>query len=152
VASLGDFIHNVTYDGESGLMIEAAYDEKEYEFFDFSLDGQCINVDAMIHDIVQIQCSHCSKKMKQQKIASMFINTLIEIIVAIVQRHSDLHVILSGGVFQNKTLLKNVILRFEALGVRYHFQQATPINDGGIAFGQLLAGIKHINRVVLCSS
>jgi hydrogenase maturation protein HypF len=44
-----------------------------------------------------------------------------------------LKVLVSGGVFQNRTLLEKLILTIPKL----YFQNKTPINDGGIALGQL---------------
>jgi hydrogenase maturation protein HypF len=46
-------------------------------------------------------------------------------------------VILSGGVFQNKTLLELVIKKFKTEDIIYYHQQHTPINDGGISLGQI---------------
>ena len=48
-----------------------------------------------------------------------------------------MEVILSGGVFQNKTLLELVTSKLKKLNTKYYFQQATPINDGGVALGQV---------------
>ena len=43
---------------------------------------------------------------------------------------------LSGGVFQNKLLLKMVKCRLEKMGLRVLFHSLVPANDGGIALGQ----------------
>lgn len=43
---------------------------------------------------------------------------------------------LSGGVFQNKLLLKMVKCRFEKMGLRVLIHSLVPANDGGIALGQ----------------
>ncbi|MBL6973260.1 MAG: hypothetical protein ISR67_02615 [Sulfurimonas sp.] len=47
-----------------------------------------------------------------------------------------MEVILSGGVFQNKTLLELIKYALENENVKYHHQQESAINDGGIALGQ----------------
>jgi len=70
-------------------------------------------------------------------IASRFINTLGEIIVAISQEYQNYPVVLSGGVFQNKTLVDYVAGRFEQNGTRYLHLSYFPVNDGGIAAGQI---------------
>ncbi len=47
-----------------------------------------------------------------------------------------MEVILSGGVFQNKTLLSLLACGFEKEKITYYHQHETDINDGGIALGQ----------------
>ncbi len=46
------------------------------------------------------------------------------------------HVVLSGGVFQNRLLLTWTAERLEALGPRVLVPERLPANDGGISFGQ----------------
>ncbi len=45
-------------------------------------------------------------------------------------------VALSGGVFQNRVLLEQVVTRLEALDFRVLTQRAVPANDGGLSLGQ----------------
>ena len=70
----------------------------------------------------------------------MFLNTLADIIVSISNKF-DLDVILSGGVFQNKTLMKIIL---EKSDKKIYFNQSTPINDGGISLGQEMWGINNL--------
>jgi hydrogenase maturation protein HypF len=46
-------------------------------------------------------------------------------------------VVLSGGVFQNRTLLARTRAALEAGGVRVLVPELLPPNDGGISYGQL---------------
>ena len=45
-------------------------------------------------------------------------------------------VVLSGGVFQNRTLLAATASRLEARGLRVLVPERLPPNDGGISYGQ----------------
>ncbi len=45
-------------------------------------------------------------------------------------------VALSGGVFQNTLLLREVLARLRAAGLDVYFQREVPTNDGGLALGQ----------------
>ena len=127
VASFADVAQRVSYEGESGLLCESFYDSNIKKEFDFTLEDGIIDI-KIVENIL-------SKNLQKKEIISMFINTLVKIIVAIAKREK-MEVILSGGVFQNKTLLELAIkaLKKEKLG--YYHQQQTAINDGGIALGQ----------------
>jgi hydrogenase maturation protein HypF len=71
------------------------------------------------------------------QICTKFINMLVEIIVEISNANSHLPVVLTGGVFQNKTLLELVCKRFDTLNRRYYYTKEVPLNDAGIALGQI---------------
>jgi hydrogenase maturation protein HypF len=49
-------------------------------------------------------------------------------------------VALSGGVFQNRLLLKRTTRLLEAAGFEVFTHSRVPPNDGGIAFGQAVVG------------
>ncbi|HET6893218.1 MAG TPA: hypothetical protein VFH31_19115, partial [Pyrinomonadaceae bacterium] len=54
---------------------------------------------------------------------------------------------LSGGCFQNKLLVEELVRLLEADGLRYLLQAKVPPNDGGLALGQAaIAAARHIER------
>ncbi|MCX6052488.1 MAG: carbamoyltransferase HypF [Campylobacterales bacterium] len=127
IASFADIAQTISYEGESGLLCESFYDENIKECFDFKIENSVIElkiVEFILHNSYD-------KKL----LVSMFINTLVKIIVEI-SKTEKLEVILSGGVFQNKTLLELATCGLEKENIPYFFQQQTAINDGGIALGQ----------------
>jgi hydrogenase maturation protein HypF len=73
-------------------------------------------------------------------ISSKFHNTLVTVIVRVVKRLSDLHVmadvVLCGGVFQNMYLLERVMSSLTAIGMKVHIHEKVPTNDAGISLGQ----------------
>ena len=82
-----------------------------------------------------IDFSDTIKNIDNQKdlVASKFINSLVEVIKTI-SNEINLPIILSGGVFQNKTLLTQILKNIDK---KIYFNQTTPINDGGISLGQI---------------
>lgn len=128
VASLGDFSQTVGYEGESGLLIENAYDENIKECFDYDIK-QDIDLSNMISQIVDLK----DKKL----IASKFINTLVSIIIDISNKNPKLPIVLTGGVFQNKTLIQLATKEIEKLNRKLYIQYETPLNDGGLSIGQI---------------
>lgn len=53
---------------------------------------------------------------------------------------------LSGGVFQNKVLLEDVLQKLKANGFTVYINECVPSNDGGISLGQAYIGMKHLQR------
>jgi hydrogenase maturation protein HypF len=71
--------------------------------------------------------------------ARMFIESLAEVIVSLADRTPGLPVILTGGVFQNKTLMERVLPRLKEH--RLLLPRRLPPNDGAIALGQVWRGL-----------
>lgn len=125
VAVICGICDKVTYDGESGLLLESFYDKNIQQAYEFEIRNDTIYY------------KHTIKEMLQDKepkiIASKFINALINIIYEISKKY-DYKIIISGGVFQNRTLLENLLSKLPNIRFPNHY----PINDGSIAMGQLV--------------
>lgn len=118
VVGLSRIIDEVSYEGESGLLCEANYDENIEESFHYEIKDGVIDIKFF-------------ENFDEKRACSMFINTLANIIKEI----SYENVIISGGVFQNSTLLK-------LLDKNYYFGH---VNDEGISLGQVYY---YINKMV----
>jgi hydrogenase maturation protein HypF len=129
VASLAGIVQSISYEGESGLLLEAAAEAADVKPFGFVLDEGEIDWSPMLREIT-------AGNAPAPEIASRFIATVAEVMVAIAKGEGK-KVILGGGVFQNRTLLESVAQRFEAEGIDYAIPSRFPANDGGIAVGQL---------------
>ncbi|WP_373070596.1 carbamoyltransferase HypF [Sulfurimonas sp.] len=122
LASLADLIQVQSYEGEAGLICEMNYDQNVDESFKYNIDDNgAIEIEYDFFD---------------ENLVSKFINTLVKIVIDI-SKKEKLDVILSGGVFQNKTLLELIIKGLKKEKIKYYYQQDTPINDGGISLGQI---------------
>ena len=75
--------------------------------------------------------------------AAKFHNALADCIAALVRKMGIRQVVLSGGCFQNRLLMEKVASLLSAEWELY-WPQKVPPNDGGIALGQIYAGIKAI--------
>ncbi|MFA6138334.1 MAG: carbamoyltransferase HypF [Sulfurimonas sp.] len=137
IASFSDIAQTISYEGESGLLCESYYDENIAKRFDYVITDSVIEIKIVEYIL--------NNKFDKKELNSMLINTLAEIIINI-SKKEKLEVILSGGVFQNKTLLGLTAKRLEKENIIYFYQQQTAINDGGIALGQAYFCIK--NKIV----
>lgn len=128
VASLAGIVQVAGYEGESGLKMEQHADAAITKHFDFSIEEGVIELGPMVRAIVEMK--------EKREIVSMFFNTLVEIISEIAERHPELPLLFSGGVFQNRVLMAMIARRCKAMKRRAYFQNETAVNDGGIALGQ----------------
>lgn len=125
VAVLCGMEGNVSYDGESGLLIEALYDASIHEYYVIEIDDKIVHYKPMFVQMLKDKEPHL--------IATKFINTLVQIALRVSSRYST-PVVLSGGVFQNRTLMEQIL---QNVTQTFYFPLQLAINDGGICVGQL---------------
>ena len=129
VASLANLVHIQSYEGETGLAIEQNYDKNIVDSFDFEIIDKQIDLTLMIKQIIE--------ENDIKVICSKFINTLLKVILEISKKHKKLPLVLSGGVFQNKTLLELLCKKLDKSEIKYFYSKKIPLNDGGISIGQI---------------
>jgi hydrogenase maturation protein HypF len=130
VASLTGLAHVLGYEGESGLLLEAAASASgPQEAFKCHVSGETIDWEPMLKQILQAPSAETT--------AAGFHEALADLIVETARRYPQKKVVLSGGVFQNRTLTERAAEKLDEAGIRYLLNRDVPINDGGIALGQL---------------
>jgi hydrogenase maturation protein HypF len=106
--------------------------------------GFVVKTDCIIKQIV----SDLQDNKSVAYISSRFHSTIAEIILQgckIVRNSSGLNsVVLSGGVFQNMTLLRMTVDRLKENGFIIYTHSEVPANDGGIALGQAMMALAKI--------
>nr|WP_321266098.1 carbamoyltransferase HypF [uncultured Sulfurimonas sp.] len=120
MASFSNLLQFQTYEGEAGLICEQNYNKNIADAYKYKI----------VDGIIDIEFDFFDKEL-----ISRFINTLAKIVIDI-SKKEKMEVILSGGVFQNKTLLELVASELEKENIKHYYQQNTCINDAGIALGQ----------------
>ena len=129
IASFSNLSHVQSYEGQTGILIEEKYDENIKESYILDFKNEIIDINPMIKQIIE-------SKDNDVEICSKFINSLVNIVYKIAS-NQNLPVVLSGGVFQNKTLLSLVMKKFDKENIKYYFSSKVPLNDGGISLGQI---------------
>ena len=104
----------------------------------WSLEGKCYVID---YEEAFLQALSDEPRLA----ATKFINGLANFIAEFAESFG-LEVVLSGGVFQNATLLNLTCAKLRARGIKFHLNRAVPCNDSGIAYGQLAAYLSEISR------
>ncbi|WP_367178651.1 hypothetical protein [uncultured Campylobacter sp.] len=103
-----------------------------------SLEGECYVID---YKEAFLQALRDEPRLA----ATKFINAIANFIAAFAEG-AGLEVVLSGGVFQNATLLNLTCKKLRERGVKFHLNREIPCNDSGIAYGQLAAYLSEISR------
>ncbi|WP_369407656.1 carbamoyltransferase HypF [Sulfurospirillum tamanense] len=131
VAALAFGLEKVSYDGESGLLVERAVKPEYLEAYPFTCKEGVIDYEevflAMLED-------------DKEQICTKFINGLVCCIIDVAKKEK-LPLVIGGGVFQNKTLLERLIIATKKENIPLYFPQKITPNDGAIAIGQLMQHI-----------
>ena len=130
VASLLGICQVMSFEGESGMLLEAFYDDTVEGHFPFVHRHGNINVLPMIEAMMKEEHTNVA--------VSKFFHTLIEMISVVYEEYADLPMVCSGGVFQNRVLLDLLLKHFPNVLLPNNF----PPNDGGIALGQVIATMR----------
>jgi len=129
VASLLDVVQVCSYEGESGLLLESLYDENSAEYYEFSTQDGEIDFSQIVKQILD---------EKDVRVAvSKFFNMIVEIVYGMHKKY-DLPLVLSGGVFQNRVLLRLIMRKIPDVILPESFVS----NDAAIAYGQSIAAIQ----------
>jgi hydrogenase maturation protein HypF len=143
VSALAGICYESTYEGEAAVALESALPEEgavlDSGTYNYGVSGSApyvIGLSGMISGIAADL-----KKAEPAGIISLrFHNTVIKIIIDMVCRISSENgigkVALSGGCFQNATLLHGVMEGLSARGMRVFINKEIPCNDGCVSLGQ----------------
>ena len=140
ISALLGLIDQVTFEGQVAMQLEFTINDlltNETYPFQWQYNSKyCSYIDwkPIIKNIIQ---DYLYQK-KLSLIAAKFHLTLVEIIKTIVDKMEVKNVILSGGCFQNKYLLENTINCLSREKITPYWSQKIPINDGGLALGQIV--------------
>ncbi|MFM4730012.1 carbamoyltransferase HypF [Aeromonas salmonicida] len=149
VAALLGLIDAPDYEGEAGLLLEAAALQLAPNELPFPLAfGLHQSAEGPLHiewaELLNLLISEQSKGTSTARLAAGFIRAVSALVITLAERFPGYPVALGGGVFQNRVLMDTLIPGLEAAGRQVLTSETLPLNDGGIAAGQLWFAIHHI--------
>ncbi|WP_429192974.1 carbamoyltransferase HypF [Aeromonas salmonicida] len=149
VAALLGVIDTPDYEGEAGLLLEAAALQLTPDELPFPLAfGLSQSTGGPLHiewaELLNLLISEQSKGTSTASLAAGFIHAISKLVVALAEHFPGYPVALGGGVFQNRVLMDQLVPGLEAAGRQVLTSETLPLNDGGIAAGQLWFAIHHI--------
>ncbi len=146
VAAIIGLRQKVSYEAQAAIELENCCDPSEKASYGFEINDDEINFLPMIRSIVD----DWRIKTNQGIISAKFHNTIaqmcIESCVQIRKNSALSTVALSGGVWQNITLLSKTIPQLEDKGFKVLIHRQVPTNDGGLSLGQLLIASHSIKQ------
>ena len=151
VASICGISQESSYEGESAMLLEArAAGLQNDQTYAFELDATGLPwiidtrqiVARIAHDVV---AGH-----SPQAISLCFHNSIAHIIEVVCSRVRERYgldnVCLSGGTFQNLTLLTRAVESLRRSGFRVFLHAKVPPNDGGLSLGQAVIAANFLSK------
>jgi hydrogenase maturation protein HypF len=148
VAALAGIRENVSYEGQAAMELEwlatGAAPEEGYPFGMMESATGGPSEATLIVDtrpLIRAVAADAARPTEGARIARRFHSTMVEIVAAVCNRirepTGNNTVVLSGGVFLNALLTREVSERLAAAGFQVYRHRLVPPNDGGLSLGQL---------------
>ena len=136
IAALAGVRQKVNYEGQAAIEFEALADEAEEGVYAFGVESGRVGVRGAVEALVR----DVRRGVPIQKISARFHNGLAEAVRETVGKISIetgiRSVVLSGGVWQNITLLRRTLSLLQKDGFKVYIHREVPTNDGGLSLGQ----------------
>ncbi len=143
VSSLLGVCQVATYEGQAAIELEAIVDPQEQGTYPLPETAQGIDPAPLLAALL----ADIRAGMARERVAGRFHNSIAQMIARVSQRiaaETELgQVVLTGGVFQNTTLLAKTVPLLESAGLRVYTHRRVPPNDGGLALGQAIIGYEQ---------
>jgi hydrogenase maturation protein HypF len=140
-----------SYEGESAMLLEAAAQEEGDEQYEVVLRRDTvpwtIDTRAMISRIAQDVSSGRSPRAVSRGFHNAMAVTIASVCGAIRERNGLDKVCLSGGSFQNFTLLAQAVTLLRKDGFEVFLHSLVPPNDGGLSLGQAVIAANFLERI-----
>lgn len=135
-ASLAGVRQRVNYEGQAAIELEALADPAEEGAYKFPLEAGRL----LAKPGIQAMLSDLAAGVPVPAVSARFHNGLAAAVVDTMTRTSRetgiRSAVLSGGVWQNLTLIRRTLSLFRSTGMRVYIHQNVPANDGGVSLGQ----------------
>ncbi|MCX8061106.1 MAG: carbamoyltransferase HypF [Anaerolineales bacterium] len=150
VSSLIGLRHKINYEAQAAIELEAIASFQDHAYpFDLihAPTASGLPIQIGVKKLIQALVNDYLQGTSSAVISGRFHRTIAESVLNVCQvLRSQLdiqHVALSGGVWQNLTLLEKTCKLLNDAGFRVLVHQEVPSNDGGIALGQVaIASVK----------
>ena len=147
VAAIMGIRHKVSFEGQAAMELEMIATDEAAGLYEHEWEpGVSAAIDPT--PVIRAVVSDLKAGVAPELISAKFHATLIDLFSQVcqtVQKEFDLNrVVLSGGCFQNATLLAGLIKALRKNNFEVYAHKLVPTNDGGIALGQAVIAANQI--------
>lgn len=136
VAALLGVRQTVNYEAQAAVELEFMVDQSEVELYRVEIHDQVLDPAPLFEAIL----NDLRGGIAVPRIAARFHNAIADLMQRIclqIRAETEIHeVALSGGVWQNMTLLEKTVNKLHGDGFIVYLHKQVPANDGGISLGQ----------------
>ncbi len=136
VASIIGLRQEVNYEVQAAIELEAVCDPEETGRYVFDIGPDSIWTHAVIRSVVNDVRAGRSSSMIAARFHNGVASMIRDVCLQLREQRGLNQVALSGGVFQNVTLLGKTLSLLRDAGFEVFIHRLVPPNDGGIALGQ----------------
>ncbi len=140
VAAITGLNYHSTYQAEAPMLLESAIDHSENGSYPYGIEEGQVSFTPLIRGVVE----DILKGTSTGTVAAKFHHTLVQLILRLsmeIRGKSGLdRIVLGGGTFQNRFLSEKVMDKLENEKFKVYLPGRIPVNDQGIAAGQLAIG------------
>jgi len=150
-ASLMGIRDYITFEGQAAMELEAAAEGKSLDYYKYDIvkgDEYVVKTGGIIEGIIEDRLSGEEKGIISDKVHNTIVKFSVDVCKLIRKETSINEVALSGGVFQNLRLLKNMMDNLRKDKFVVYTNKLIPANDGGISFGQIIVANEIINDLI----
>lgn len=144
-AALAGVRQAVNYEAQAAIEFEALADEAEAGAYPFTWEQAEVRVRSAVEALV----ADVLAGVPLPKISARFHNGLAEVCrtacLEARERFGINEVALSGGVWQNLTLLRRVLSLLDEAGLTIYIHHQVPTNDGGLSLGQAIIAASQLS-------
>ena len=145
-AALAGIRQKVNYEAQAAIEFEAAIDPSESGAYHFEIHNGIVDVENCIRDLI----ADLQAEVSIPVISARFHNGVAELCHQVcnnIRRDTGVdEVALSGGVWQNMSLLMRATRGLQKDGFTLYIHHRVPTNDGGISLGQAVVGAMQFSQ------
>ena len=149
VSSLIGLRQKIAYEGQAAMELEMCQNLIEKGKYPWAIEEEKGHLILLTSDIIHSAVEDIKAGISSGIISRRFHNTLIHMFTGACIRLRETsgigHVAMSGGSFQNVTLLNGLSRSLASNGFKVFTQRLVPSNDGGLSLGQAVcAGLRYM--------
>ena len=148
VSSLIGLRHRIAYEGQAAIELEMCQKLNEKGRYPLKIDERDHQMILHTSEVINGVVEDLKKGLSRGVISRRFHNTLIDMFTEACLKLRDESgidlVVMSGGAFQNVTLLSGLSRSLTLKGFTIYTHRLVPTNDGGLSLGQAVcAGLRY---------